>query len=220
MKDSGIEWLGDANEQWPIRPFNFFAQLKYGYAFNSEDFSFDEGVPVVRIGDLQNGQVSLDSAVRVTQELAVSKSDFFIKKADLLIALTGATIGKSCLFTSDTPALLNQRVGALRVNETADIGFLKYVIDSEIFRRFIEYESLGGAQENIGKEQFSRLKVPIPLKVSEQQEIARYLDSAIGTIDSQCSKIKKSISLLSEYRQSLITSVVTGKIDVREEVAV
>jgi type I restriction enzyme, S subunit len=67
--------------------------------------------------------------------------------------------------------------------------------------------------------QLGQIKVPVPT-IEEQNEIISFIDCEKARIDKAITKIQKEIDLLQEYRTALISEVVTGKIDVREEVAV
>ena len=67
--------------------------------------------------------------------------------------------------------------------------------------------------------QFNNFKFPYP-SYEEQQQIVEYLDEQIQLIDSTIEKETQRIGLLKEYRQSCISEVVTGKIDLRDEVVV
>ena len=61
----------------------------------------------------------------------------------------------------------------------------------------------------------------IPLvPLQEQQQIIDHLDKETSKIDSTIEKENQRLDLLKEYRQSLISEVVTGKVDVRDEVVV
>ena len=71
-------------------------------------------------------------------------------------------------------------------------------------------------QPNIGMEDFGKMKVILP-PVSEQIDIVRQLEFKTKEIDDMVQLEQKKIELLKEYRQSLISNVVTGKIKVVSE---
>ena len=71
------------------------------------------------------------------------------------------------------------------------------------------------AMPKVNREQLNVIPVPLP-PLPEQQAIADYLDAQCAAMDSQRKNLEKSIELLREYRASLITHAVTGKIDVRD----
>ena len=69
--------------------------------------------------------------------------------------------------------------------------------------------------QNIGQDTLKKILVALP-PLPEQQAIADYLDAQCAAMDSQRKNVQKSIELLREYRASIITHAVTGKIDVRD----
>jgi type I restriction enzyme S subunit len=68
---------------------------------------------------------------------------------------------------------------------------------------------------SLSQELLKRLPVLLPT-IEEQKQISKHLDQKTAQIDQQKAKIKQAIELLKEYRTSLITNAVTGKIDVRQ----
>ncbi|GEM_PF-84035 len=215
MKDSGIEWLGEIPEHWEVKRLKHCTMLVNGYAFDSNGYIAD-GIPIVRIGDIKS-KMDLTEAKRVPKSLLHELKSFQVKKDDILLALTGATIGKSSVYDLDEPALLNQRVAIIRPSTGMQQRFLKYVIGSELFTRHIDYECFGGAQENIGKPEVGSFVLAFP-PLQEQATITAFLEDHTGRIDDSVLTAEKHIALLQEYRTALISEVVTGKIDVREQV--
>ncbi|MYH79499.1 restriction endonuclease subunit S, partial [Candidatus Poribacteria bacterium] len=95
--------------------------------------------------------------------------------------------------------------------------FIFRFIQSDRTRRYFEVNSNGITRYGLGKPSIENLLLPIPPD-SEQQQIAAFLDHKTGQIDELIAAEQRKIELLKEYRQSLISEAVTGKIDVRNEV--
>jgi type I restriction enzyme, S subunit len=215
MKDSGVEWIGEVPESWEVTRLKYKAHLINGYAFSSDSY-VQEGIPIIRIGDLKQ-TIDLSDAKKVPSEFLLTHRAFEVKKGDVLLALTGATIGKSSFFDIPEAALLNQRVAILRSQEYMNRDFLRWLIGSACFQRHINFECYGGAQENIGRSEIGNFCFALP-PVSVQSDISNYLEQQAELIDSLVDKTCSQIEVLQEYRTTLISEVVTGKIDVREEV--
>lgn len=145
-KESGIEWIGEIPVYWGVMQLGFIADIQNGYAFSSDDFDFNFAVPVIRIGDIKE-VIDLKHATKVKKETYDKTTEFSARKNDILIAMTGATIGKSTEYLTNDLALINQRVGAIRARNIVNKRFLTYLINSSIFRLNIEFECYGGAQE-------------------------------------------------------------------------
>src|SRR3989338_6748647 len=92
-KDSGIEWIGKIPEHWEIKKLKKSANFINGFAFNSDEY-VDEGIKIVRIGDIKPPYVDLNDCKKVPSYLIKELKEFKLKKGDILLALTGATIGK------------------------------------------------------------------------------------------------------------------------------
>jgi type I restriction enzyme S subunit len=214
FKSSGIEWLGDIPEHWNAKRLKRAAVVTTGFAFSSDDFTAD-GVPVLRIGDIdQEGQVSLVESKFLPVDYLRRHSNVLVRKGDIVMAMTGATIGKVGRYVENTPALLNQRVCIFRAVETSEQAFLWYLLNSEFYIEHVVLTAFGGAQPNISDTELLSCPVPLPDK-PEQRAIANYLDRETAKIDKMMEKVEAAIEKLQEYRTALITAAVTGKIDVR-----
>lgn len=99
LKDSGIEWIGKIPEHWNTYQLKRCSKFINGYAFNSNHFNKDKGIPVIRIGDILNEQISFENIVYVQENNELEK--FIVHKNDILIAMSGATVGKIGVYNSD-----------------------------------------------------------------------------------------------------------------------
>lgn len=210
-KDSDDIWLGNIPVHWTISSLKHFVEIISGYAFKSEDYSEDEGVPIIRIGDISNS-VDVFNAKKAKPKNLEELERFIIKRGDLLLAMTGATIGKNCMYDTDEISYVNQRVGLLRGKGLLTQAFLKYYIDTPLFREFITLTCSGSAQENISASQVGGLQFPLPTK-DEQIKIAQYLDKQTSIIDQLIQQKEKLIDLLKEKRQAVINEAVTKGLD-------
>ncbi len=214
LKDSDVEWLGEVPAHWDIAALKHYVSTQAGFAFNSDDYT-SEGYPIIRIGDLQDGSISLDSVMRV-KYLSAQLETFRITKKfnNILMAMTGATVGKVALYQNEADAFINQRVCAFN-SRLLNNRYLWYLVNAANYKEYIELEAYGGAQPNISERQLTNFIVSIP-SIDEQSVIASYLDEETSKIDIAIDKQKQLIEKLKEYRSSIISHAVTGKIDVRD----
>jgi type I restriction enzyme S subunit len=133
------------------------------------------------------------------------------------MCLTGGTIGKIIKVGKvDEPLVQNYRVGHFSsLNSQIKNDFIFWFMSSQFLISQIFYEIRENGQPNIGIEDFRKMKLTIP-PINEQQEIVEYLDKHTKEIDDLVQLEQKKIELLKEYRQSLISEVITGKIKVVE----
>lgn len=216
MKDSGVEWLGEVPAHWTTVCLKYFSRVQGGYAFKSELFG-QVGIPVVRIGDIgRAGQVAVKGCKRVSQDSAVGLGAFEVSPGDILMAMTGATIGKAGRVPEGEPALLNQRVGAFRLKGSAlEHEFLWHVLATDAYQEHVWLTADGGAQPNISDTGMLNYRVVLP-PIDEQKEVVEFLESRLPKLDALDAAAVAQIELLQERRTALISAAVTGKIDVRD----
>ncbi len=208
MKDSGVEWIGKVPKHWEV--------MKTSLAFNGigsgttpstskKEFYDDEGKYWLQTGDLNDGMI-FDTSKKVSDVAIKACNLKFYPKDSVVIAMYGATIGKVGILGIKTAT--NQACCVLPAN--------KYMVAKYSFYEFFACKpallvsAIGGGQPNISQDTIRKQKIAVPPYI-EQQEIAGYLDKKCASIDSAISKAQHQVELLQEYKQSLITEVVTGK---------
>lgn len=206
-KDSGIEWIGGIPQVWKYAKLAWCSNFVNGYAFNSENMDIDGEVPVVRIGDIQNGKVIYDTCLKVNNNNNLDQYE--LKKDDIVMAMSGATTGKLAVVDSDDKAYINQRVGIIRSKNNK---FIRYCLDNDCFLQYVGLLSAGSAQPNISMGNILDYKIPY-ISYDKQQQIADYLDKKCGEIDKVVETEKLVIEKLKEYKQSIITEAVTKGLD-------
>jgi len=206
-KPSGVEWIGKIPEHWIKCRLKNISTSVNGYSFKSDDFDREYDIPVIRIGDVGD-IIDFEDCIKVKSKFLEEKKDFIVKKNDILIGLTGGTIGKSGRYNYDSPSLLNQRVGLLRNKKEVLNGLLYHYVKSEVFIRYIFYDCYGGGQDNISMNDILNMVFPLPPS-QEQLQIVQFLDEKTELIDKLISTKERKITLLKEQRTTLINQVVT-----------
>lgn len=206
-KDSGIEWIGEIPEDWKVRKVKYSTKLISGYPFDSNVLTHSGKNIVIRIGDIKNGTVDIANANKSDFEID-GLSNFAVEKDDVLVAMSGATVGKlGYIHTPIKNAYINQRVGILR---SSNSKFLYYALNTDKFIEYIMLKSNGSAQPNISNDDIKNYPICVP-PLPEQESIAKKLDSKCAQIDSLIAEKESLIEDLTEYKKSLIFEVVTGK---------
>lgn len=180
-------------------------KVQGGYAFKSKEFQKDS-IPIIRIGNIQDNEVEIDYNVCFTKEFLNKHPEFEIKYGDILIAMSGATVGKIGKYQNDTKALLNQRVGNFIVTEKLEKRYLYFLLQSPLFEKFILNNAFGCAQPNISSKQIEEFEFYNYDNV-EQIEIANQLDKVQEIIDFR----KKQIQELDELIKSQFVEYATFK---------
>lgn len=221
VKDSGIEWLGEIPEHWEVTKMKWMVS-KIGSGKTprggSEVYK-DEGIPFLRSQNIHFDGLRLDDVVYIDDEIHKDMSSTAIKPNDVLLNITGASIGRSSLVPKDfTEANLNQHVCILRPRkENVSPDFLHLVVSSDLVQNQIFAFENGTSREGLNFSQVGSLLVSLP-PLEEQKSIVRKVREYEERIFSLSADIEEQIEKLIEYRQSLISVAVTGKIDVQDEV--
>ena len=218
MKDSGVEWLGEIPEHWRVKPFKACIDFQEGPGIMATDFH-QEGIPLLRISGVQGRWATLDGC-NYLDPIKVAKqwAHFRLCKDDLLISAS-ASMG-TCSEVSDDTAGSVAYTGLIRLRGRNNLmvkPYIRSLVVSSVFATQIELFKAGSAIQHFGPTHLGQMLVICP-PIKEQQAIADQIDSETSRIDTLISEARKFIDLLKEYRSSLISAAVTGKIDVREVV--
>lgn len=223
MKDSGIEWIGTIPENWKTCRIKHLVDTSHPYPVGDGDHGMikaddyqTEGIPYIRVLNLSWGTgLNLDDLVYISEELNDRIKNSELRPNDILIAKTGATIGKTAI-VPDSLTLSNttSHVGKITISPAYNAKYFFYVMTSFVVQKqIIDLSSMQSTRPELGIDGLKNLIVTLP-PMDDQQSISNYLDSQCAVIDSMIGSTDDMIRTLKEYRQSLIYEAVTGKIEV------
>jgi type I restriction enzyme S subunit len=186
------------------------AELKSGYAFKSKDWS-ESGFPVIKIKNISNNDIDLTDCSFVEEEVAENASRFKLNAGDLLIAMTGATIGKVGMMPkTERQFYLNQRVGIFKSKKEFEVSaFLFCFFNLSSSRDSVESIASGAAQPNISGTQIESIKMRFPCDKTliEFSESTANFFRLIWNFKQQNSKLR-------EARDILLPRLMSGQIEV------
>ena len=196
-------------EGWLYTIIGRYLYIKNGFSFKSKDYveASEDSHPVIRISDIDGEYASDSNAVHV-----INKVDGFdIENGDLLIAMSGATTGKIGVYKGMKIAYQNQRVG--------NIKLLSEKFGNHLFRNYlilfikdkILKASYGGAQPNISGNTIEKISILLP-PLFEQKIIAEKLDLLLAEVQETKSHLEQIPELLKQFRQSVLSDAVSGKL--------
>ena len=150
-----------------------------GYAFQSQDLKSENGCRVIRISDISEDGLVNNRIVRYNGKLDLSQ--YRIYNSDILMAMTGGTVGKSLLLKSDNKEvlLLNQRVAIIR-NTWFDVNYIDTVIKSAYIKSVID-NNKNSTNDNISMADITGFLIPIP-PLNEQHRIINKIEFVIASI--------------------------------------
>ena len=215
MKKTGFEWIGMIPKHWNVKKIKYLTS-KIGSGKTPKggsDIYVDEGVLFIRSQNVYDGYFDLSSAVFISHEIDCTMSNTRVYREDVLLNITGGSIGRSCLYESDELANVNQHVCIIRCNSQMRPKFMQYFWNSSIGKTSIDIYQSGANREGLNFFGIGNTVVPTP-ELYEQDKIISYLDDKCDSIDRVISQKLTIIDTLAEYKRSLIYEVVTGKKEV------
>lgn len=173
------DYLFDIPETWKWCKLYETADVIGGYAFQSSDLKSDNGYRVIRISDVTPKGLSSKSIVRCNKKDIPNQ--YLIKEHDILIAMTGGTVGKSLLLKSLPEIMyLNQRVAMIRAGENIDCDYLDLLVKSPLIQGIIG-DVKNSTNDNISMVDILSFPVPLP-PLSEQKRIVAKVEELFGVI--------------------------------------
>ena len=146
------------------------ARVKSGFAFSSKDYVQDSNVSLITIKNIDFSGVVFGNTTFLPNNYWIEYANFQIKNGDILIAMSGS-VGKICIYNSNKLALLNQRVGILKIEKCLN-DFVVSILQTKIYQHFFARIATGGVQLNLNEKDILNLKIPLP-PLTEQERIAK-----------------------------------------------
>ena len=196
---------------WELKRIGDLVQLKSGYAFKSE-WWIEEGVPVIKIKDIESNTINLSDLSFVSKVHAEKSKLFFVNPGDLLIALTGATIGKIGLVPYCKNILtVNQRVGKFFLGKTPceSVAFWFCMFQqTHIQEHIIAIASSNAAQPNISPFDIERIRIPY------NKDVVDKFNKKVQPFVEQILDIRRINHNLVKQRDLLLPRLMSGKLEV------
>ena len=144
-----------------------------GYAFSSNDYIGQSDCILITIKNISKNIITLEEKTFLPSQYYEMYPKFRVLENDLLIAMTGATIGKVGIYNSCEKSLLNQRNGIIR-SKNLNTFYLMNLLNLDIYQKLILRNSVGGAQSNISGKEILKISIPIP-PLEKQNEMATHI---------------------------------------------
>ena len=192
MKQTGIDWMPEVPAHWEIVKLKRLARMRSG-----------EGITAESIREIGPYRVYGGNGIRGHTDRFTHDGVF------ALIGRQGALCGNVHLASGQFWASEHAMVASLKAPNN-----IHWFVDLLRTMNLNQY-SEAAAQPGLAVDHIVNLCIPVPPK-DEQEAIARYLGDEFNDLDTAIARARRQIDLLREYRERLISDVVTGKLDVRE----
>jgi len=218
MKDSGIDFIGEVPQHWKIQKGSTIGQYSKGKGIGKDEVK-ENGLPCIRYGEIYTIYNRIVYSTRSFISEDENNNRVKVSKGAVLLTGSGETfedIGKSIVYMGEE-AYVGGDIIIIKLKKDIQPLFFSYLINSESIRNQKAMLGRGDIIVHIYPKNLREMSFCIP-PISEQIQITNFLDEYTQKIDTIIEKENRRINLLKEYRKSLISEVVTGKIDVQDEV--
>jgi len=203
--------FGEIPSNWKVEGIGTICYVQNGYAFKSNDFKETGEVGIVKIKNINGNVVDIEKTdfvdISVIEKL---DSKFKIESGSLLIAMTGAGVGKIGLVPlTDKNLWLNQRVGMFKEQIAFGNLFMYLLLSSDTYYTAIQNSALGSAQPNISASAIESIRAIIPT--------ADLIEQFGKIVNPMFEKILDNLAeneTLKITRDSLLPKLMSGEIDV------
>jgi len=197
---------------WSLSKFKSKVFFREGPGIMAADFT-DAGVPLLRIGNMTSGLITMAGCNYVDPEKAERQwRQFRLKLGDLVISASASTGMVSEVGTDAVGAIPYTGLIILRPKTGLTKAYLRLFVVSEAFLGQVEDFLKGSTIHHFGPTHLRQMLISVP-PLAEQNEIATFLDRKLSQIDRQTMLIDQLDELLQQQRKAIIHEAVTGKID-------
>ena len=214
MKDSGVEWLGQVPEHWATTKLKYVVKQIVDAEHKTAPY-FDDGQYLVcRTTNVRDGKLRLEGGKYTNHQTYNEWTQRATPEVGDILFTREAPAGEACVYEGNIPLCLGQRMVLFKLNKEVILPeFLLYSLYSGLADDFIKQLSQGSTVTHFNMADIQNIPL-FELPKDEQKQIVRYLRNKLNEFQNLEDKAHKAIQLMQERRTALISSAVTGKINV------
>ena len=214
MKASGLDWIGEIPKHWNVQ------KLKHLVTYNTEILP-DNTDPDYKFHYVEIGDVNYLDGVTIKEKIKFYRSPLrarrVVKPSDIVVSTVRTYLKAIGVIPELDDVVCSTGFCVIRNRrELIDQDFLSFSVRSEWFISKVICNSYGTSYPAINSSVLVEIKIVVP-PIVEQKSIVKHIKSNISEFNRYIELEEKRKTLLLEYRQSLISSVVTGKVRVRDD---
>ena len=220
MKYSGVEWLGEIPEHWEVKRLKYVSHIQTGVTLGKSYINqVLETRPYLRVANVQDGYIDI-SDIKTIELPNNEISRYVLQKGDVLMTEGGDfdKLGRGYIWKGQIKGCLHQNhIFAVRpIYKYLNSNFIAAFISSKKCKNYFIFTAKQTTNlASTNSTHLKNLKLLLP-PLNEQQEIVSFIEKKSEKIGRSLTVIEKEIKLIQEYRTTLISETVTGKIDVRK----
>lgn len=213
MKDSGVEWLEQVPEHWEVSTIGYYAKVTNGTTPSKANLSYwdKEEIPWLSSGEV-NQYYIVEASEYITAKALAECSLELLPIGTVVMGMIGQGKTRGLSAITEIEATINQNLAALVTYPKLNNEYLHYYLQAAY--DYMREEGRGGNQAALNCEIIRKFPITIPPS-EEQLQIVEKIKKLSITYKALIHKAESAIQLMQERRTALISSAVTGKVDVR-----
>lgn len=204
--------MGDIPAHWDVKRLKFVGKTRYGLGEPPQ--KLDGGLPFIRATDIYRGEIDGSKVQTVDPDYVPWSRNPNLKAKDILVVRSGAYTGDSAI----VPAIWEGSIAGYDMVYTTEGALPEYIafnlLSKHVLNGQIYLAKNRAAQPHLNAEELGNVVIALP-PPEEQVEVVAYIEEETKRLAIQCDLVNSVVERLLEYRSSMITNAVTGKIDVR-----
>ena len=201
----------DIPESWKWVRLGDLANINGGFAFKSTNYT-SEGVRVIRISDFNERGFVNDKIVRYPYDDSLSQ--YVLDLKNILLCMTGGTVGKSLFITElDEKMVVNQRVATIKVNSVMP-EYVYQAILAPLTQKVIQ-DSKNSTNDNISMDTIKDFLIPLP-PLAEQKRIVAKIEELLPYVDRYADAYEKleqfNAKFPEDMKKSILQYAIQGKL--------
>ncbi|MFN4798593.1 MAG: restriction endonuclease subunit S [Pseudanabaena sp.] len=222
MKSTGVEWLEEVPTHWDVMAIKYLAHSGRKTFIDGDwvelPYITEEGIRLIQTGNVGIGNYREKGFKYIAEESFHKLNCTEVKPNDVLICRLDGPVGRACLAPNLGLRMITSVDNTILKPATKhNARFIVYLLSS---KSYLEWNQVlcrvgGGNRWRVSRSMLGDLRVPVPPE-KEQKEIANFLEEKTAKILLTIDLLLGQIEKLQEYRRSLITAAVTGKLNIKE----
>ena len=173
-----------------------------------EDVYVDDGVLFIRSQNVFDNTLSYENSTFITEEVNSTMKNSVVKPKDILLNITGASLGRSCVVPEEfDTGNVNQHVCIIRLDKNNEPYFFQPIFASEKGQNIFISLQTGSGREGLNFQSIKSITLPVP-SLPEQQKIATFLTA----VDEKLAQLKKKKTLLEQYKKGVMQKIFSQNI--------
>ena len=196
----------DIDPTWEQVKFDDYIFFQEGPGIRNWQFT-DKGIKLLNVKNISNGEIDLSNSNKYisTEEFEKKYKHFLVEDGDIILASSGATYGKNAYFrNSGYPVMVNTSNIRLHPKDRNKImqGYIKLILDSELFKIQIDKLVTGAAQPNFGPHHLKQVIIPLP-SLEIQKQIVEKIEAERAVVEGN----KKLIEIYKQKTKDVVAKL-------------